>query len=112
MPGIDPTQLVKDMEAAATGVIKQDVSSLRGFAAQQLNAIAQQAVFVAEGIADGSIAKGARDYFLTSLKEMARSFVNTLAGLVTVVIEQVWNAVVGVVWAAINKATGLSLVVP
>jgi hypothetical protein len=110
MAGIDPTQLVKDMEAAASGVIKQDVSTLRGFATQQVNAIAQQAVFVAEGIADGSIANDARDYFLNSLKEMARSFVNTLAGLVVVVIEQVWNAVVGVIWTAINEATGLGLV--
>jgi hypothetical protein len=110
MPGIDPTQLVKDMEAAASGIIKQDVSTLRGFAVQQVNAIAQQTVFVAEGIADGSITKDARDYFLNSLKEMVRSFVNTLAGLVVVVIEQVWNAVVGVIWTAINKATGLSLV--
>jgi hypothetical protein len=43
---------------------------------------------------------------------MVRSFVNTLAGLVAVIIEETWNAIVGVVWAAINKATGLALRVP
>jgi hypothetical protein len=43
---------------------------------------------------------------------MARSFVNTLAGLVTVMAEEIWNAVVGAIWAAVNKATGLSLTVP
>jgi hypothetical protein len=112
MAGIDPAQLVKNMQAAASGVINKDVSTLNGFSAQQLNSIAQQAVFVAEGIADGSIAKDQQDFFLNSMREMAQSFANTLAGLATVVIEQVWNAVVSTVWSAINKATGLSLVVP
>jgi hypothetical protein len=112
MASIDPAQLVKDMQAAASAVINKDVSTLRGFSTQQLNAIAQQAVYVAGGIADGSIPKDQQDYFLDSLEEMAKSFANTLAGLVTVLIEQVWNAVVGAIWSAINKATGLSLVVP
>ena len=75
-------------------------------------AIGQQAVFVSAGIADGSISGDTRDFFLDSLEEMVRSFVNTLAGLVTVMIEETWNAIVGVIWAAINKATGLALTVP
>jgi hypothetical protein len=43
---------------------------------------------------------------------MARSFANTLAGLITVMIEQVWNAMVKVIWQAINTATGLALKIP
>jgi hypothetical protein len=112
MEPIDIGTLVTQMQIAATAVIGKDVAGLRGFSAQQLKAIAQQAVFVAAGIADGSIADDTRDFFLDSLEEMVRSFVNTLAGLVTVMIEQTWNAIVTVLWAAINKATGLALMVP
>jgi hypothetical protein len=112
MPAIDLQTLVSDMQAAATSVIGKDVSVLRGFSQQQLQAIAQQSVFVAAGISDGSITDDTRDYFLDSIEEMAKSFANTLAGLVTVLVEQVWNAMVGAIWTAINKATGLALVVP
>jgi len=112
MAAIDPAALVTQLQAAATGVVGKDVTALRGFSVQQLNAIAQQSVFVAAGVADGSISADTRDYFLDSLEEMVRSFANTLAGLVTVMVEEVWNAMVGVIWAAINKATGLALAVP
>lgn len=112
MEPIDLGVLVTQMQTAATAVIGKDVTALRGFSAQQLNAIAQQAVFVSAGIADSSISDDTRDFFLDSLEEMVRSFVNTLAGLVTVMIEETWNAIVGVIWAAINKATGLALTVP
>ncbi len=112
MEPIDLGVLVTQMQTAATAVIGKDVTALRGFSAQQLNAIAQQAVFVSAGIADSSISDDTRDFFLDSLEEMVRSFVNTLAGFVTVMIEETWNAIVGVIWAAINKATGLALTVP
>ncbi|HLZ66296.1 MAG TPA: hypothetical protein VKQ29_08700 [Aliidongia sp.] len=112
MPAIDPKALISDIQTAATNVIGTDVSALGGFSQQQLTAIAQQSIFVAGGIADGSITDDTRDFFLDSLKEMVRSFANTLAGLVAVTVEQVWNAIVGVIWGAINKATGLALAIP
>jgi hypothetical protein len=43
---------------------------------------------------------------------MTRSFVNTLAGLAVVTAEKLWNGIVGVLWGAINKATGLNLFPP
>ncbi|TBA72901.1 hypothetical protein [Rhizobium ruizarguesonis] len=112
MAQINVGRLASDMQKVATQIIGKDVSTLRGFTKQQLAAIAQQAALVAAGIADGSIAKDTQDFFLDSLEEMARSFVNTLAGLVSVIAEQVWNALVKVLWEAIGKATGISLVVP
>ena len=106
---IDLGTLVTQIQTAATAAIGKDVTALSGFSSQQLTAIAQQAVVVSAGIADGSITGETREFFLDSLKEMVRSFVNTLAGLVTVVIEQTWNAIVGVIWDAIGKAAGLAL---
>ena len=112
MASIDIPSLVKDLQNTASAVIGKDVTALRGFSKDQLQAIAQQSALIAAGIADGSISPSLRDYFLDSLEEMVKSFVNTLAGMVVAMIEEVWNAMVGVIWKAINAATGLSLVVP
>lgn len=109
---LDIGELVNDMQSAASGVLKTDVSALRGFSQRQLKAIAQQTELVATGIAAGQITSETRDFFLDSLEDMALSFAKTLRGLVLVTIEKVWNAVVNVLWTAISKATGLMLVAP
>jgi len=109
---IDVAQLVVDMEQAASHVLDQDVTTLRGFSKRQLTAIAQQAELVAGGIASGQITEETRDFFLDNLEDMVLNFARTLRGLLTVTIEKVWNAVVGVVWRAIEGVTGISLSVP
>jgi Arc/MetJ-type ribon-helix-helix transcriptional regulator len=109
---IDLDKLVSDMKAAASAVVKADVSALSGFSERQLQAIAQQTAFVASGIASGEITEETRDFFLDSLKDMARSFANTLKGLVMVTIEKIWNAVVAVIWKAISDVTGIMLSAP
>lgn len=109
---IDVDQLVNDMKAAASGVLQADVTTVRGFSERQLKAIAQQAKFVAKGIASKEITEETREFFLDGLEDMALSFAKTLRGLLMVTIEKVWNAVVGVIWNAIAKATNLTLAVP
>jgi hypothetical protein len=109
---IDIDSLLTDMLAAGKSVISHDLPTLQGFSDSQLKAIALQAAYVAAGVVDGSISGDMKDYFLDSLEEMVRSFVNTLAGLVTVMAEKLWNAIVGVIWSAINRVTGLALFVP
>jgi hypothetical protein len=109
---LDVSSLVQEMLGAGKAVLNQDLPALRGFSQQQLEAMAQQAVLIAQGVADGSIDPATRDYFLKSLEEMSRSFVNTLAGLAAVTAEKLWNGIVGVLWGAINEATGLNLFPP
>lgn len=109
---IDLEQLVTDMKAAASGVLKMDVATLRGFSERQLKAIAQQASLVATGIATKQITEETEQFFLDSLEDMALSFVRTLRGLLMVTIEKVWNAIVGVLWNAISKAAKVVLPVP
>lgn len=109
---IDTTQLVADMKSAATQAIGSDVSTIRGFAERQLQAIAQQAEFVATGIATKQISPDLQEFFLDGLKDMARNFVKTLNGLVMVTVEKAWNAVVGVIWNAISKAANIVLPAP
>lgn len=95
---IDVNQLIKNIKAAATGVIEKDVATLRGFAEGQVRAIAQQAAYIAQGIESGEITEETRDYFLGSLEERARHFAQTLRGLEAVAIEKVRNAVIQAIW--------------
>ena len=108
--GID--KLISDMKTAATQVLKTDVSTLRGFEERQMKAIAQQAAFVEAGILSGQITEETRDFFLDGLEEMTLNFVKTLRGLLMGTIEKVWNAVVGVIWKAIEASTGIVLRAP
>ena len=109
---IDIPALIADMKDAATQVLNHDVTTLRGFSERQLKAIAKQAELVSAGIADGGITDETRDFFLDSIEDMVMNFVRTLRGLVMVTIEKVWNAVVAVIWKAIEAVTGLSLPIP
>jgi hypothetical protein len=112
MAAIDPDALAEQIQAAMTATAGKDISSLAGFSSQQLHAIAQQAATIAAGALDGSITGEAQTYLLKSLAELTRSFVNTLAGLAVVSVEEVWNTAVDVIWKEINTATGLALTVP
>jgi hypothetical protein len=109
---IDINQLVADMKDAASQVISQDVSVLRGFSERQLKALAKQAELIAKGIVSKDIDDDLRDFFLDSLEDMALNFAKTLRGLLMVTIEKVWNAIVGVLWGAISAATSIDLTAP
>ena len=109
---IDVDQLIVDIKNAASQVINQDVSEIRGFSERQVKALAKQAELIADGIASGDIDDDLRDFFLDSLEDMALNFAKTLRGLLMVTIEKVWNAIVGVLWGAIGTATGISLSAP
>ncbi len=105
-------QLLIELQSAASQVINQDVTELRGFSQRQLKALAKQAELIAAGVASGDIEEDLRDFFLDSLEDMALNFAKTLRGLLMVTIEKVWNAIVGVLWNAISAATGLVIGVP
>jgi hypothetical protein len=109
---IDVDQLLINMKDAASGVLNKDVTELRGFSERQLKAIAQQAALVEGGILSGQITEETRDFFLDSVEDMVLNFARTLRGLMTITVEKVWNAIVGVLWKAIETGTGIVLPVP
>jgi len=109
---IDTAVLVTDIKNAATAVINQDVTVLRGFSERQVKALAKQAELIAKGVKSGDIDDDLKEFFLDSLEDMALNFAKTLRGLLMVTIEKVWNAVVGILWKAIESATGIGLTAP
>jgi len=106
---IDIDQLIADIKNTASGILHKDVESVRGFSARQLHGMANQTALIALGISTGQITDATRDFFLDQLVELARNFANTLVGLLIVTIERLWNAIVGVIWNTISKATGVAL---
>lgn len=112
MADIDVKQLAKDITNAASNVLDKDIKELRGFSKKQVAALAKQSELIGKAIASGDIDEDLQDFFLDSLEDMALNFVKTLRGILVITIEKVWNAVVGVIWRAIESVTGLSLSLP
>ena len=109
---IDIGQLMDDIKTAASQVVEKDITTMRGFSERQLKALAKQTSLIAEGIRSGDIDEDLRDFFLDSLEDMALNFVKTLRGMLAVTIEKTWNAVVGVIWRAIESVTNIALPLP
>lgn len=109
-PNID--QRMDDINNAASEVLNRDVSQLRGFSQRQVKALAQQAALVEGGILSGQITEETRDFFLDSLEDTALNFAKSLRGLSAITIEKVGNAVVSVMWKAIEAGTGITLPPP
>ncbi|WP_444946405.1 hypothetical protein ACJJIP_05980 [Microbulbifer sp. VTAC004] len=106
---LDVNQLISNIKDAASTVINHDITEIRGFSERQLAALALQAKLIANAILAEEIDDDLRDYFLDSLEDMALNFAKTLRGLLAVTIEKVWNAVIGIIWSAIEACTGISL---
>ncbi len=104
-------QLMKDISDAASGVINKDIKTITGFAASQEKKLAKLAIWIGEAELAGEFNDDPdlRDDFLHSLQDLTRDFVNTLRGLTMITIEKIWNAIVGVILTALDKATGLTL---
>jgi hypothetical protein len=109
LPSVD--ELMKSISDAATGVINKDIKTIAGFAQSQEKKLAKFAIWIGEAELEGEFKDdpGLREDFLQSLQDMTRDFVNTLRGLTMITVEKIWNAIVNVIWDALDKATGLAL---
>lgn len=106
---LDIEELMTDIKNTVSVILSKDITTVTGFSERQLSGLAHQASLVASGILTGEITDATRDFFLDQLVQAAHNFVNTLVGLVVATIERLWNAVVGVIWQAISKVTGIAL---
>lgn len=109
---IDVQQLIASITGAASRVVQEDVTALQGYSKQQVQMLAQQAAWIAQGSLSGQLTPELRSYFLANLENLAKDFAATIEGMVAITAEKVWNAVVGVLWDAIGKAIGVALPTP
>ncbi|MBX3576053.1 MAG: hypothetical protein KF723_02505 [Rhizobiaceae bacterium] len=108
----DPAGLAKDIAAAVSGTLQQDVTAMSGFSRTQLQAMSKQAAWIAEAAANNEITKAQRDFFLQDLARMALTFVKVIKGLSLIAVEKAWNAAVRVIWGAIETVIGKALPLP
>jgi hypothetical protein len=109
-----PEEILNGMEAAVTKITKKDFPVLAEFADRQMKALADQGVWIAEAMRMGEFdgKDQLRDHFLNTLSEMTENFAKVLTALVLITVEKLWNALVKVLWDAINKATSVALPLP
>lgn len=96
-------ELINDIKEVATNILEKDISTVRGFSERQVEAIAKQTIIIQKGILNGDIDDELKEFFLDGLEAMALNFVNTLKGILSVTIEKVWNAIVDLLWKAIES---------
>jgi hypothetical protein len=114
MASLDTGALINSIKDVASGVVQQDVTTISGFAQDQLKELAQQAETIAAmqvaGVFEGN--DELRDHFTSQLEAMTKNFARTLQGLAIITVEKLINAVLDVITKAIGTATGIALPLP
>ncbi len=100
----DTEAIGKDIVDTLNGILNDDISRYVSFFKSQTLGLAKQAAWIAEATATGEIDADTRDWFIGNLQRMTEDFIRTLVGLTLLTIEKAWNAVVGILWGAINTA--------
>ena len=106
---IDFSQLIKDMTAAAKGVLVKQWKETKPFAEQQLKTFAQNIKMIGELKLKGKITEEKAKLHLAIQKESARTVLLTIEGIGIVAAENAINSAISVVKTTVNKAIGWSL---
>lgn len=96
--------IINEIKEVSSNILEKDITTVRGFSKRQVEAIAKQTVMIQVGILNGDIDDDLKNFFFDGLEAMALNFVNTLKGILSVTIEKVLNAVVDLLWKAIETA--------
>lgn len=110
---LDVEALLSGVVQAVKDIVADDWSRISNFTENQGRMLANQAVMITTARTVGSLRNDddGFEFFLRQLEKMTRNFTQSIAALTIVTIEKAWNAVVGVVWGAVNgalSAAGLS----
>ncbi len=84
----------------------QGFSTISNLVSTQAKMMAHQAAFIAESSAVGALKDDPdlKQMFVDQLAGSVRGLAHTVAALTILTVEKVWNAVVKVLWQAINQA--------
>ncbi|AUC80951.1 hypothetical protein [Lacinutrix sp. Bg11-31] len=94
--------LIDSIKDAASTILEKDIALVKGFSERQIEAISKQTLIIKAGIATGEIEDDLIAFFLDGLKHMVTNFINTLKGILKVVLEKVWNGIIAVLYEAIG----------
>ena len=102
----DPALLASDLTAAIQQQAKSGWGLISTFVTNQSRLMAHQAKLIAESSISGDLRDDAalRKMFTDALADSVLFMAKDVAALTILTVEKVWNAVVGVLWGAINGA--------
>lgn len=109
MPSINTTTLLNDMGAAALAVVGARWGSMEDFARDELSKIAATARQIELDKANGRITEDEARTLLEMRENALRTVWLGMQGMAEATLQDVVNAVMGVVKGAINRATGFAL---
>jgi len=94
--------LIDTIKDVASSILEKDIALVKGFSERQVEAISKQTLIIKAGIASGEIENDLIPFFLDGLKAMVTNFINTLKGILKVILEKVWNGIVSALYEAIG----------
>ncbi|HSN67404.1 MAG TPA: hypothetical protein VLS94_12240 [Fusibacter sp.] len=106
------SKLVNDMMQASFSILKKDITTVGGFTKRQLKGMAELAKMIAIGIKEETLSDETVEYSLGRLKSMPEEFIVVIKKIAELEMEKVWNAIIGVLWNAIETAIGFKLPIP
>lgn len=98
-----------EIRTVSEQIIQKDFSTVRGFAERQLEGLAQYALAIQKGVANGNIDDDLKQFFYDGLEATTANFVNTLKGLLIVTLEKLLNAITDILWKVVNTAVGTAI---
>ncbi len=109
--------IVTQIVGTLKGELKDSFGTIKMFAEEQAERLARFALVIAEERAFGTLKKNNTMFkrFTKRLEEQTEAFARHLVMLTVLTLEKAWNAIVGVVWGAINSIianTGLPIELP
>ena len=101
---MDASTIFTDLRDALKGELGQGYSTISSFIERQGRLLADQAAFIAEQRATGSLRDNDAlfEHFLEGLRTNAVNLTHHVAMLTALTIEKTWNAVANVLWGGIR----------
>lgn len=109
MPKIDVEELLQNMLAAASGVLKKQWPKAKEYAESEFKKIGESIVFIEKQRALGKMTAEQARLHLELQKNASRAVLLTLEGLGILAVEASINAALAVIRETVNKALGFAL---
>ncbi|WP_246793922.1 hypothetical protein [Burkholderia perseverans] len=97
-----------DILSALSQALGDGFAKMKDQCATEADYLGSQSMMIANGVSNGTISQSRRDWLLKNLQDDAENFCRVLCMQTLLTIEAAWNAVVKIVWNAINSVLGAS----
>jgi replicative superfamily II helicase len=108
MPNIDVGKLAEEMLQAAHGKLRAHWRDVRPFAETEMKKLAETALLIQLGQADGSVTKEQAEILLAMQANASQAVLTAIETVGMIAAQDAINAAIGVLKDAVNKAAGIA----